>query len=148
MSVPSLAGRRHPLLLATLACLALAACRPGSEAPQVPTTTTPTAAAASHAEQHAGDYAVVPLKADLSAFDDDGKRMIALLVQASQVMDDLYWKQSWDGDRAALLAKAPDAATRELIELNFGPWDRLNEDTSLLPDIGPRPPVACSIRPT
>ena len=26
----------------------------------------------------------------------------ALLVQAAQVMDDLYWQQSWDGDRAAL----------------------------------------------
>lgn len=92
----------------------------------------------SYARQHAGDYAVVPLKADLSAFDDNGKHMIALLVQASEVMNDLYWQQSWP-DKAALLAKASDDATRALIELNFGPWDRLVEDTPLLPGIGPRP---------
>ncbi len=128
----------NPLLIACLASLALAACQrsaePASPTPEsnAPATTT------SYAQQHAGDYAVVPLKADLSAFDDNGKRMIALLVQASQVMDDLYWQQSWP-DKAALLAKAPDDATRALIGFNFGPWDRLVEDTPLLPGIGPRP---------
>ena len=55
-------------------------------------------------------------------------------------MNEIYWKQSWDGDRAALLARAPDAATRELVEINFGPWDRLNEDTPFIDGIGPRPP--------
>jgi len=129
--------RRHPLVLACLATLALAACqRPGStpatsETPKAP-------AAQSYAEQHAGDYATVPLKADLSAFDENGKRMLALLVQASEVMDDLYWRQSWP-DKAGLLAKAPDAATRDLLEANFGPWDRLNEDAPIVPGIGPRP---------
>ena len=53
-------------------------------------------------------------------------------------MDDLYWQQSWP-DKASLLAKAPDAATKQLLEMNFGPWDRLNEDTPILPGIGPRP---------
>ena len=133
---------RHPrpLLLAGLVALALAGCQRGAQDAATPApAAAPPAAEASYAEQHAGDYATVPLKADLSAFDADGKRMIALLVQASEVMNDLYWKQSWDGDRAALLAKAPDAATRDLVTLNFGPWDRLNGDTPLLPGIGPRP---------
>ena len=52
-------------------------------------------------------------------------------------MDALYWKQSWDGERDALLAQAPDAATRELVELNFGPWDRLNEDKPFIDGIRP-----------
>lgn len=140
---------RHPrpLLLAALVALALAGCQRDTA---TATTETPAATQAagtdapaateSYGQQHAGDYATVPLKADLSAFDADGKRMIALLVQASQVMDDLYWKQSWDGDREVLLARAPDLATRDWIELNFGPWDRLNGDAPMLPGIGPRPP--------
>ena len=128
--------RRHPLLLACLATLALAACRNDAQAPA--TSDAKPAATPSYAEQHAGDYATVPLKADLSAFDDEGKRMLALLVQASEAMDDLYWQQSWP-DKASLLAKAPDAATKQLLEMNFGPWDRLNEDTPILPGIGPRP---------
>src|SRR5690606_33353314 len=62
------------------------------------------------------------------------------LVQASQVMDDLWWRQSWDGERDALLERAPDEATRELVLINFGPWDRLNEDTPFIEGIEPRPP--------
>jgi hypothetical protein len=135
MRLPS----RHPLLIACLACLVLAACqRSAGPASPAPKTAAPSAVT-SYTKQHAGDYAVVPLKADLSAFDDNGKHMIALLVQAAEVMNDLYWQQSWP-DKSALLAKAPDDATRALIELNFGPWDRLVEDTPLLPGIGPRPP--------
>ena len=131
---------RRPLLATCIATVLLAACQ--RTAVPAPGTATPAPAApASYAQQHAGDYAAVPLTADLSAFDDKGKRMIALLVQAAQVMDDLYWRQSWP-DKAALLARAPDAATRTLIDLNFGPWDRLNEDTPLLPGVGPRPPGA------
>jgi hypothetical protein len=132
--------RFRALAVACLAGLALSACKP--QTPQEPAkpAAQATTAAASYATAHAGDYAVVPLKADLSGFDDAGKRMIAKLVQASEVMNDIYWKQSWDGDRAALLARAPDAATRELVEVNFGPWDRLNEDTPIIDGVGARPP--------
>ena len=132
--------RRSTLLVACLAALAVSACQ-RSQSPATATTSPAATAtpATSYAAQHAGDYATVPLKADLSAFDDEGKRMIARLVQAAEVMNDLYWQQSWPGDRAALLAKAPDDATRDLIATNFGPWDRLNEDTPMLPDVGPRP---------
>ena len=122
-----------------LATLGLSACQtvPPSSAPA---TVAAPAPATSHAAMHADDYATVPLTADLSRFDEDGKRMIARLVQAAEVTNDLFWRQSWEGDRAALLARAPDAATRDLMEANFGPWDRLNEDTPMLPGIGPRPP--------
>ncbi|RNF86034.1 dipeptidyl-peptidase 3 family protein [Montanilutibacter psychrotolerans] len=129
----------RPLALACLVPLALAACQPDGPAPQVPdgkaSTNNETYAAA-----HAGDYAVVPLKADLSRFDDRAQRMIAKLVQASEVMNAIYWRQSWEGDQSALLARAPDDATRELLRINFGPWDRLNEDTPLIAGVGPRPP--------
>jgi hypothetical protein len=96
--------------------------------------------APSHATAHAGDYAVVPLKADLSRLDEHTRRMVAKLVQAADIMNDLAWRQSWDGNREALLAQAPDDATRELVNINFGPWDRLNEDTPFIAGIKPRPP--------
>lgn len=132
--------RRHPLLIACIAALALAGCKP--PATDTAATASVSTTAAETQIPASSDYAVVPLKADLSGFDENGKRMIALLVQAAQVMDDLYWQQSWDGDRAALLQRAPDAGTRDLVALNFGPWDRLNEDKPLLDGIGPRPPGA------
>ncbi len=130
----------RPLTLACLAALALVACTPAAPPTQAAAPAAPTASPVGYAAAHAGDYAVVPLKADLSRFDEQGKRMIAKLVQAADVMNDLYWQQSWEGDRAALLARAPDATTRALVEMNFGPWDRLNEDTPLVDGIGARPP--------
>ena len=132
--------RRHPLLIACIAALALAGCKP--PATDTAATASVSTTAAETQIPASSDYAVVPLKADLSGFDENGKRMIALLVQAAQVMDDLYWQQSWDGDRVVLLQRAPDAGTRDLVALNFGPWDRLNEDKPLLEGIGPRPPGA------
>lgn len=134
-------SRLRGLALACLTVLSISACKP--QAPQEaaqPAATATQAPTQSYAASHAGDYAVVPLKADLSRYDEATRRMIAKLVEASEVMNEIYWKQSWDGDRAALLARAPDDATRELIETNYGPWDRLNEDTSFIEGVGARPP--------
>src|SRR5687768_12273226 len=139
MTAPT--ARLRALTLACLGALALGACKPSAPAQDTPpAAVAPAPVAAGYAAAHAGDYAVVPLKADLSRFDDQGKRMIAKLVQAADVMNDIYWMQSWDGDRAALLARAPDEATRALVGINFGPWDRLNEDTPLVDGVGARPP--------
>ena len=83
--------------------------------------------APSYAELHANDTVSVKLEADLSAFDASGREMLALLVQACQLTDDLYWKQSW-GDKEALLSGITDPKLRALAEQNYGPWDRLNAD--------------------
>ena len=133
------ASNLRPLALACFAVFAMAACKPqaAQEAAVTPDDSQP---AVSYAQAHADDYAVVPLKADLSHLDENTRRMVAKLVQAADVMNELTWKQSWDGDRAALLAQAPDEATRELVNINFGPWDRLNEDTPFIANIKPRPP--------
>ncbi len=135
------ASQPRPLVLACLAGLALAlgACTRQSGGPVDPAAQ-PEPAGPSYAEAHAGDYAIVPLESDLSRLDENTRRMIAKLVQAADIMNELTWQQSWDGDRAALLAQAPDPATRELVNINFGPWDRLNEDTPFIPGIKPRPP--------
>ncbi len=138
--MPALSLR--PLAFACLAVIALGACQ--RQAPEPAASTAPAQpapdAASAYAAEHAGDYARVPLKADLSKFDERTRQMIARLVEASDVMNAIYWKQSWDGDREQLLSRAPDAATRELVEVNFGPWDRLNEDKPFIAGIGARPP--------
>jgi hypothetical protein len=133
------ASKLRPLALACFAALAIAACKPQA-AQETAAPRGDAKPAVSYAQAHAGDYAVVPLKADLSHLDENTRRMVAKLVQAADVMNELTWKQSWGGDRAALLAQAPDDATRELVNINFGPWDRLNEDTPFIANIKPRPP--------
>jgi hypothetical protein len=125
------------VLLSAAACLAGCDRAP----PLAATPPKPVTAAARYVAQHAGDTVAVPLKADLSALDPRDREMVALLVQASEKMDDLFWKQSW-ADRTALLAEIPDQPTRDFVALNFGPWDRLNADTPFIEGIGARPPGA------
>ena len=125
-----------PCLLAGL----VGACNRAAEPAPTPAPAAPAVAPApSYASQHLGDYVPVPLKADLSAFDDQDKQLIALLVQASDVMNSLYWQQRW-GDKAALMAKISDADTRKFVEINYGPWDILNGDQPFIDGVGPRPP--------
>ena len=131
--------RLRPLCLA-IAIAGLAGCGPSPE-PAVTDAAQPQPAPAadSYAQQHLKDYVTVPLKADLSAFDDNERQMIALLVQASQLMDGLFWKQVGI-ERESFLAGIKDPATRELADINFGPWDRLNGDRSFVEGFGARPP--------
>src|SRR3546814_1701259 len=64
--------------------------------------------------------------------------MLALLIEAADVTNALYWRQNW-GDRDALLARIDDPQQRAFAELNYGPWDRLHDDQSFVAGIGPRP---------
>jgi hypothetical protein len=112
---------------------------PGGGAAAPPATPPAAVPAESYAQQHLRDYVSVPLKADLSAYDEQDKKMIALLVQAAQVMDGLFWKQE-GFEREKFLAGISDKDTRELADINFGPWDRLNADKSFVEGYGERPP--------
>jgi hypothetical protein len=64
--------------------------------------------------------------------------MLPLLIQASQIMDSLFWLQAF-GNRDSLLSQVRDDNTKQFIEINYGPWDRLNNDTSFVTGIGPKP---------
>ncbi|HEX5307115.1 MAG TPA: Zn-dependent hydrolase, partial [Dyella sp.] len=95
-------------------------------------------AAESTVRQHLADYAKVKLTADLSGLDADQKKMLGLLIDAADVTNAIYWQQSW-GDKAALMAKITDPDVRAFAELNYGPWDRLDNDRPFVPGVGPRP---------
>ncbi|WP_227977825.1 dipeptidyl-peptidase 3 family protein [Arenimonas daejeonensis] len=86
-------------------------------------------------------YAQVPLTADLSHLSDGDRQAIVLLLQAGEIMDALFWKQVY-GDKDGLLSTIPDEATRRFVEINYGPWDRLDNDKPFVDGVGPRPPGA------
>ena len=96
---------RRAVVLATLAC---SACATMPEAPG-PAGTTPAAAAsaAAPAEDLAPVrpqiYAPFRLTADLSGLTPNERRMLALFIDAAEIMDGLFWQQAY-GDRARLLA--------------------------------------------
>jgi hypothetical protein len=84
-------------------------------------------------------YTTVSLVADTTALSPKERQMIPLLIQAAQAMDSIYWMQAY-GNRDSLLASVTDSATRRLIDINYGPWDRLDNYAPFVPGVGPRPP--------
>ncbi len=64
--------------------------------------------------------------------------MIALLIDASSIMDDLFWKQAF-GDKEAFLNSIADEEARRFADINYGPWDRLDGDKPFLPNYSAKP---------
>lgn len=131
----------RPLCLAIAATLALGlgACKQNPE---------PATGSAVNASEPASDlaakvasYAEVPLKANLSHLGEGDRKAIDLLLQAGAIIDGLFWRQVW-GDKQALLAGIEDPSARRFAEINYGPWDRLDNDAPFVAGIGPRPPGA------
>ena len=84
-------------------------------------------------------YADFTLTADLSHLSDEQKQMVALLIDAAQIMDDLFWRQSFGDDYEAWLDSIADDKTRRFAELNYGPWDALDDDKPFMEGYGPKP---------
>jgi len=71
------------------------------------------------------EFVQVDLKTDLSQLTDNQKKMLPLLFEAGKIMDDLFWKQAW-GDKASLLSNIDDSYLKKFVQINYGPWERLN----------------------
>ena len=87
-------------------------------------------------------YAEFELTADLSHLSEQQHEMIGVLIEASKIMDDLFWRQAWGDDYKARLALIDDDSTRRFAALNYGPWDRLANDAPFIKGVGPKPPGA------
>lgn len=83
-------------------------------------------------------YAPVKLTSDLSHLNTNEKKMIALFIEAAKEMNEIFKEQAY-GNLDSLIAGISDSATRELVKINYGPWDRLNGDSSFVAGIGAKP---------
>ena len=77
-------------------------------------------------------YKTVTLTADLSHLSTNQKNMLSLLIEASDIVDGLFWQQAFGQDKDSFLASISDEKVREFARINYGPWDRLNGDKAFL----------------
>jgi len=84
-------------------------------------------------------YAEFSLDADLSALSDSQRQMLVLFIEASQIMDDLFWRQAYGDDYPGWLASIGVDETRRFAELNYGPWDRLDDEAPFMEGAGEKP---------
>ena len=77
-------------------------------------------------------YARVELKADLSRFSDNDRKMMGYLCDAANIMNDLFWQQAFTGNKDQLLSAIKNDTLRKFAEINYGPWDRLDGNKPFL----------------
>jgi hypothetical protein len=83
-------------------------------------------------------YESVRLTTNLNVLTPSERKVLPLLIEAAQIMDELFWKQAYP-QRDSLLATIKDEKTREFVMINYGPWDRLNGDKPFVMGVGQKP---------
>lgn len=84
------------------------------------------------------EYATVKLTSNLDGVSDEEKKMLVYLLEASEIMDGMFAYQSY-GDLEGLLTAQEDEAARAFIKINYGPWDRLDNDKPFIDGVGTKP---------
>jgi len=83
-------------------------------------------------------YVSVKLTSDLSVLSEKEKQMLPILISAANKMNDLFWYESY-GDCDALLNGIADEDIKKYAKINYGPWDRLNNNKPFVDGIGEKP---------
>lgn len=77
------------------------------------------------------EYALVQLKADISHLTESEKAILPLLYDAALLMDELFWMQNCP-DKDKILAGIKDENTKRFFEINYGPWDHLDDNNPFI----------------
>jgi len=84
-------------------------------------------------------YADFTLQADLSLLTENQREMIGVLIEASEIMDDLFWRQAYGDDYKEWLESVGVGDAGRFAEINYGPWDRLDDERPFIEGVGPKP---------
>ena len=83
-------------------------------------------------------YVPVRLTADLSSLSENYQKMIPILIDAAKIMDELFWYEAY-GEKEEFLSDINDDRIQRHFTINYGPWDRLEEDAPFVEGIGAKP---------
>ncbi len=89
-------------------------------------------------KQKADEFATFKLTTDLGVLSTKERQMLPLLLEAAKIMEEIYWMEAF-GDKNELFDKEMDQYTKKFVEINYGPWERLNDNKPFLKEYGPKP---------
>ncbi|MBL0176671.1 MAG: peptidase [Ignavibacteria bacterium] len=110
---------RQLLVLTATATLLFASCKTGT-----PKKDTPMQGELPPIAERLTAYAPTTIQADLSILSSREKRLVAKLIEAGKLADEIFWKQS----APDVALSTPDAKqVLEYVLINYGPYDRIYE---------------------
>lgn len=121
--------KKTKVICTTLLVLILAACSDNSKEQNV------------QAELMQGKkamYTKVKLASDLGTLSEKQEKMIPILIEIADIMDGLFWQQAY-GDKSTFLNSIKDEDAKAFADINYGPWDRLNDNAPFIEGAGAKP---------
>lgn len=84
-------------------------------------------------------YAEVDLSADVTHLTEKEKEIIKIFFQVADIMDELFWIQTFGEEKDKFLQSIQDSHALKYALINYGPWDRLNNNEPFLPGYSKKP---------
>jgi len=78
------------------------------------------------------------LNTSIEHLSENQKQMLPLLFEAADICNEIYWLQTY-GDNNNLFTDETDEYTKKFLEINYGPWERLNGNKSFIDGINEKP---------
>ena len=96
-------------------------------------------------QERVESYAVVEVSSPLyDALSDNDKKIVSLFREAADIMDALFWKQTF-GDKAEIDA-LKDGYAKTYAYINYGAWDHLDNNNPFIKGYGVKP-LGCQYYP-
>ncbi len=83
-------------------------------------------------------YKKISLKTDTALLSEAERKCLVHLIKAAQKVDEIFWKQAFK-EKSKALEGIKNDTLRRFVEINYGPWDRLNDDKPFLQGYGSKP---------
>ncbi len=83
-------------------------------------------------------FAVVKLTTNLTKLTIKEKEMLPILIEVADIMDEIFWMQTL-GDKTVFLSSIKGINTRKFALINYGPWERLNENKAFVDGFKEKP---------
>ncbi|MGM0565615.1 MAG: dipeptidyl-peptidase 3 family protein [Bacteroidota bacterium] len=92
----------------------------------------------SEVEERVDIYAPFTLTSNLDHLTKEEKEILPILFEVADIMEELFWEQAIGG-KEAFMSRIDDEDVRRFAQINYGPWDRLNNNKPFFKEVGPKP---------
>lgn len=89
-------------------------------------------------KKNVAKFEEVTLTTDLSWLSENEREIIRILLEVSDIMDEIFWMQAY-GDKADLFARIDNDYAAAFARIHYGPWDRLAGNEPFIPGFGAKP---------
>ena len=83
-------------------------------------------------------YATYKLTSDISHLTAEEKEVLPILFEVADIMKDLFWEQT-TGQKESFLKRIEGEKAKKFARINYGPWDRLNNNKPFFKEVGTKP---------